>query len=201
MAIHTGPDGQQWMRQALQYARDHHQHTLVQETAQNPPFLVEMIQSYRTSKFEVNITAIGVAEAVSRQGIIRRYYEQRHTSGVGRLPPSEKVQASLRGVLDFAETTDIQHLAETVAVFRRDNPDPTYTNNLVRGNWHRKPAFRNAIEQERTRPFSDEEATDFLKTHQYLLNALQDDPGLRYELEIIGMMASRLLRTDLTQTA
>ena len=44
MARLTGLDGQRWMRQALQYCRDNRKHTLVQETAQNPPFLVDMIE-------------------------------------------------------------------------------------------------------------------------------------------------------------
>ena len=44
MARLTGLDGQRWMRQVLQYCRDNRKHTLVQETAQNPPFLVDMIE-------------------------------------------------------------------------------------------------------------------------------------------------------------
>lgn len=142
MAQATGLDGQRWMRQALQYARDNRKHTLVQETVQNPPFLVDMIETYRAGGFRVEMTALGVTEAVSRQSILSRYYDQINTNGAGRIPPSEKIEASLNGVLDFAGIIDRRRVADYVQVVRRDTLAQTYHNSLTDyGEWVKKTSF------------------------------------------------------------
>lgn len=193
MAIHTAADGQRWMRQALHFARERRQNTLVQETVQNPPFLVDMIGTYRSKGFEIDIKAMGVAEAVSRQGILHRYHTQRTTMGAGRLPAPEKVQASLRGILDFADTVDTLKIADSTAVFRRGNLRPSYVNGLDgEGEWFAQPGFRKAIERERARPLNSQEAQHFQLTHNHLTRALGKD--LAPELEQVSHLGRQLIR-------
>lgn len=193
MARLTGLDGQRWMRQALQYCRDNRKHTLVQETAQNPPFLVDMIESYKRDSFRVEVVALGVAEVIGRQGVLRRYREQIETSGAGRLPPPEKIEASLKGVLDFAEMADGRPIADRVQVVRRGSLEQTYHNYLKDdGYWSGSPAFRQAIEAERVRRLSDEELEDFMNTHDLLRTFFRGNSRIQSELSRIVTILGQL---------
>lgn len=183
MAAHTGLDGQRWMRRAYDYAREHRLNALTQETVQNPPFLMDIIKAYREEGFLVEVNAMGVSEAVSRQGIIKRYHDQVIASGSGRLPPAEKVRASLDGIIEFAAATDESMLVDSVAVFCRNSLHSSYSNTIIDGSWRHAPRFCEAIKEERARPLSDDEADEFLSTHELLAASL----GREWEFELYSI--------------
>ena len=193
MAIHTGLDGQRWMLRAYMYAREHRKNTLTQETVQNPPFLADMIKTYREDEFRVEVSAMAVSEAVSRQGVIKRYHDQVAMNGSGRLPPPEKIRASLNGILEFATITDEKMIADSVSVFCRNSLLPSYSNTIVNGTWRQTPRFREAIEEGRAYPLDDDEATNFLLTHEQLMGSL----GKEWEFELcaISSLAEYILRS------
>lgn len=199
MAAHTGPDGQRWMLRAYNYAREHRKNTLTQETVQNPPFLASMIKAYCEDEFRVEITAMGVSEAVSRQGVIKRYHEQVSLTGSGRLPPSEKIRASLVGILKFAAMTDEEMLADSVAVYRRNSSHPSYSNTILNNAWRQAPRFREAIEEARNSPLEDEEAEEFLLTHARLMKSLGKE--WEFELYAIESIARHILRPPVEMEA
>jgi hypothetical protein len=79
---------------AQEYAREHRLNVLIQETAQNPPYLAAVAADYRDAGYRVEMAFLGVPEAMSRHGILQRYHEQVRDRGHGQLTVPAKRDAS-----------------------------------------------------------------------------------------------------------
>lgn len=196
MAAYTGRDGQRWMGQAQAYVREHRLNALLQETAQSPPFFEETLRTYREAGFRIELVALGVPEAMSRLGVVGRYYEQLRDTGAGRLSVPEKAAASYTGIMQSADLVDAGQLADEVAVFRRGEADPRYRNSLADGAWLSPPGLREAIETERARPWTIQESTDFVELRHKLVQVL--GPEWHGELNAITDLARPLIAGPLT---
>jgi hypothetical protein len=192
MAAYTGPDGQRWHNQAQEYAREHRLNVLIQETAQNPPYLAAVAADYRDAGYRVEMAFLGVPEAMSRQGILQRYHDQVQDRGHGRLTVPAKRDASYRGILNTADLIDTQRLAHTVTVSRRGEGAPRYENHLTSsGEWQQPPRLREAIETERNRPWTEQETSNFLQVHRRLIGEM--GPDFQPELTTIRKLAEPLM--------
>ncbi|CAM5406720.1 hypothetical protein GCM10010329_86150 [Streptomyces spiroverticillatus] len=175
MAACMGPDGQAWMHRAEQWAHHHKINMLIQETAQNPPYLADMMKASQASGFRNVVLALGVARALSDQGILHRYHEQVKDCGRARLTVPAKADLSDRGILATARLIDAEQLAHETAVFRRGEHLPRYHNHLRDHTWARPPAFADAIERERHRPLSPAEDRDFRHVQAKLLDEMEPE--------------------------
>lgn len=192
MAAYTGPDGREWMTKAQDYAREHQLNVIVQETVQNPEYFAHLAQSYRDMGYRIVISVMGVPEALSRQGILHRYYQQVSDRGHGRLTVPEKAIASYQGIVNGAQLIDELRLADEVAVYRRGESEPRYRNELTAdGQWRDAPRLHKAIETERSRPLSDQEIAQFHATQSYLRQVA--GPEWDNELAAIESLAAPLL--------
>jgi UDP-N-acetylglucosamine kinase len=195
MALHTRADGRVWMAKVQEYVREHRLNALVHDTVQDPDHFAEALRTYRAAGFDVEVAVLGVPEALSRQGIVHRFYEQVRDRGAGRLTVPANAAASYVGILGGAQLVDEHHLADVVAVYRRGEADPRYRNELSEtGQWAAPPGLRAAIETERARPLSAAEAEAFQATHAMLRAAL--GPEWATELDAIADLALPLLGTD-----
>ncbi|MGW5343401.1 zeta toxin family protein [Streptomyces sp. HUAS TT3] len=165
MAAYTRADGRRWMAQAHEYVRENRLNAVIQETSQDGAAVASTMRAYRGSGFRVEVVAMGVSEAMSNQGIVNRYHEQVKERGSGRLTVQANADQSYSGILDLARLVDEQALADHVSVFRRGEGEPRYSNALDgAGQWQQQPALAQAIEQERSRPWTVPESADFLKS-------------------------------------
>ena len=169
MAAFTRADGRAWMAQAHQYVREHKLNAVIQETSQNAQAVADTMTAYRQAGFRVEVLAMGVAKALSDQGIVARYHEQVKDRGSGRLTVQKNADESYRGILALARLVDRDRLADQVGVFRRGEGTARYTNELNEaGQWRRPAELAAALETERSRPLSETEARDFLRTQGQL---------------------------------
>ncbi|OIV36024.1 hypothetical protein BIV57_18370 [Mangrovactinospora gilvigrisea] len=191
LALRTGRDGQRWMRLALGHAREQRVNILVHETAQSPAYFEDLLQGFRRDGYRVEVLVLGVPEAMSRQGILKRYHEQVRDRGHGRLTVTTKASRSYEGILEAADLIDRGHLADTVAVVRRGG-SLQYRNSLTEDAtaWTDEPRLRAAIDEERLRPWTPEETADFLRVHARLTAEL--DPKWQPELDHISHLADPL---------
>lgn len=188
MAAYTAIDGQRWHHQAQFHARRRRLNVLIQETAQNPPYLAEVARAYRRAGYHVAMEFLGVPEAMSRQAILHRYHEQVLDRGRGRLTIPAKRAAAFRGILDLADLVDEHRFTDEVSVRRRGDSLPRYANHLTAtGGWARTARLRKAIEDERARPWSDAEAADFRAVQRRLESEL--GPDFQPELGLIRDLA------------
>lgn len=181
MAEHTRADGRAWMIQVQEHVRAQRLNALIHETVQNPPYLAETLTAYRGAGHRVEVAVLAVPEALSRQGIVHRYYEQVRDRGAGRLTMPAAAAASYAGILAGADLIDAGRLAEVVSVYRRGEAGPRYRNHLLPdprqlgssrnpagARWARPPGTRASIEAERARPLTAAEVHEFHFTHEML---------------------------------
>ena len=75
---------------------------------------------------------------------------------------------------------------------RRGEGAPRYENHLTSsGEWQQPPRLREAIETERTRPWTEQETSDFLKVHRRLIGEI--GPDFQPELTTIRKLAEPLI--------
>ncbi|MBH1934124.1 zeta toxin family protein [Streptomyces sp. AV19] len=193
MALYTGPDGREWMRQAQQYVRENRINALVQEIAdRGEEFMAAQMRAYREAGFRVEVVALAVSEPLSLQGILNRYHEQVKERGSGRLTVPEKAAASYVGIVRTAAMIDAEAAADYVAVYRRGEAEPRYSNSRgTDGQWRRPPQFRQAIETERARPWTPVETRDFLTVQAKLYREMSAD--FRPQIQRIDTLARSLL--------
>ncbi|GAA0445006.1 zeta toxin family protein [Streptomyces sp. NPDC046215] len=190
MAAYTRADGRRWMDQAHEYVRENGVNAVIQETSQDGEAVAGTMRAYRQCGFRVELLAMGVAEAMSNQGIVHRYHEQVKERGSGRLTVQANADQSYRGMLDLAQLVDEHALADYVAVLRRGEGRPRYDNALSpEGRWQHPPALAAAIETERTRPWAPAEGGDFLRAQEKLHREM--GPDWVEHLSRIDHLASR----------
>ncbi|MFF9070552.1 zeta toxin family protein [Streptomyces sp. NPDC014891] len=172
MAAYTRADGRAWMAQAEEYVRAHGLHAIIQETSQNAQAVEDKMRAYRQSGARIESLFMGVAKALSDQGIVNRYVEQLADRGQGRLTVQANADESFDGILDLADRVDRGALADLAGVYRRGENKPRYANSLDgSGQWTAPPALRAGVETERVRPLAAAESRDFVDTQLRLREA------------------------------
>lgn len=193
MAACTGADGRAWTARAHKHVREHRLNAIVHTTSQNGPAVGQIMEAYRQAGFRVEVLALGVPEAMSNQGIVARYHEQVKDRGRGRLTVKKNADQSYEGILNLASRVDEDRLADQVGVYRRGEGQPRYANALDEGGqWRNPPALRGAIEGERIRPWTETEATDFLRLQGRLRKEMGPEWGTAFGR--IEQLASPLIK-------
>lgn len=166
MAAYLGPDSWAWLAQAHDHVRSEHLNALKHETAQDSRSAAVHLRACRDAGFRIEVMFLAVPAAMSNQGILSRYAEQVADRGHGRLTVQANADRAYAGVLDLADVVDHEHLADYAGVFRRGDAIPRYETSE-----HSRQAsrpLREAIDQERERPWTLAETADFLRTHRKL---------------------------------
>jgi hypothetical protein len=198
MTLYIGPAGREWMRQAQDYVREHRINAMVHDIANDPATSAATVRSYRAAGFRVEVAALGVSRAMSDQGILNRYYKQVKESGQGRLTVPEKAAAAYTGIPQLASLIESEGLAHHVTVYRRGEDKPRYAHALT--DRAQDPAtsagFAQAIEAERTRPWTPGETRDFLVVQDKLRDEM---PEFSTQLDRVDALARPLLHPDVVE--
>lgn len=191
MTAATRIDGRIWMAKAQQYARDHQLDVLIDHTVDDLDYFRSTLEPYRAAGYGVVVYALAVPEALSRQGILDRYHQQREASGSGRLTIASKAAAAYRGVLDGAEVVEREGIADATVAVRR-GLQVAYYNQRIGGNWLSEPRLREAVERERAQPLPDLERAGFLSRQAVLRTEVGSE--FTSELDQIDVLAEPLLQ-------
>ncbi|WP_432830042.1 zeta toxin family protein [Dactylosporangium sp. CA-092794] len=189
-APYTSMDGRRWMAAAERHLIDHRVDTIIETTMRDPGDFIEPARMFRAAGYRVEAVIMAVPESLSRLGIVERYRSQVEATGHGRLTARENHDASYRGVLSAAGAIDSDRIVDAVTVFRRGNV-PLYENTLTPGgDWRDNPRAAAAIEAERNRPWTPDEAQAFATATARL--ATRTGPQWRDELADIARLAGPL---------
>ncbi|OTA66585.1 hypothetical protein K449DRAFT_420254 [Hypoxylon sp. EC38] len=159
---------------------------LLETAARHPGDFAELARMFRMQGYRVEVAVLAVPAALSRLGILTRFYEKLPEAGPGgglpvRLTPWKVHEESYAGVLEAAAFVDGEEdVVDQVVVVRRDNL-VAYANERVGGNWRRGPGVVEAVRMERRRPLTVGERT----AAELSLKRLRemDVPGLSRQLE------------------
>ncbi|KAI1467123.1 zeta toxin-domain-containing protein [Daldinia caldariorum] len=205
----TGPDARRWLATAASRAASRRADVLVESAARHPGDFADLARLFHASGYRVEVAVLAVPAALSRLGILARFYEKLPEAGPRgglplRLTPRKVHDESYAGVLEAAAFVDSSGAVDQVVVVRRDSL-VAYANERIKnvggyGNgWRQVPRTAEAVRTERERPLTASERTAAELSLQRLRK--MNVPGLESQLIEIERMLEPLLVAphDLTQ--
>jgi predicted ABC-type ATPase len=194
VANKTHQDASHWVDMAIDHVIARRVDVAVSATFGNPNSAAEKIDRFRQAGYRVEVAVVAVDDVRSRLGVLQRYQDQRDSVGAGRYVPPQVQRDAYTGLLDTVDRVERDRLADAVHVYSRGGHQ-LYTNRSSPNGSERPPAARAAIETERARPWTAEEAQRVVQTATGL------EPRLRAELrgELTGVVADARERIRATR--
>ena len=130
---------------------------------------------FREAGYRVEYVFLAVHEARSSLAVLDRYQWERDQFGFGRLVPPGIHDKAYSGVLGTVDRVEAERLVDAVYVVRRGG-EILYRNSVDHtGMWREPPGLRQAIEKERSRPWTDEERDHFHERAAATADRIADD--------------------------
>lgn len=174
-AFYTDRDSGRWVEKAIDYARTQGYNVIIEGTYRNPDVVAATMTKFREAGYEVDARALAVNERFSEQGILYRYEEQRRDMGHGRMTTPEAHRAAYEGMVRTLDRIEGEALADRLTLYRR-GAEVVYSNELQGGQWKYPPTASQALEKERSRPWTLDERQAFLNTADKI-DAMLRAPG------------------------
>ena len=149
-------DASLWIEDALAYACTLKCNIAIERTMHSPEKLLKIVHSLREAGYSIEVWALAVPEKLSWQSVLYRYEDQKTTDNFARMVPHEIHQAAYHGMLETIEKVENQKLVDKICVYKRGGY-VLYENTLSQEKWEKPPMAREIIEEERNRPWREEE--------------------------------------------
>ncbi|KAI8209876.1 hypothetical protein K4K54_006205 [Colletotrichum sp. SAR 10_86] len=155
----TGPDARKWLAMAAAEAISRKLDVLLESACRHPDDFRDLAMMFGEAGYRVEVVVMAVPAALSRLGILHRFYERLPEAGSGNLPirltPVKIHDDSYAGLMSVAEWIDEVDYIDRVLVVRRGNlvacsDDKTETSKL-------SGKVAEALRRERERPLTPEE--------------------------------------------
>ncbi|KAK3374954.1 zeta toxin-domain-containing protein [Podospora didyma] len=189
-SILAGLDARIWLTMACEYAVEHRLDVLVESACRHPDDFCDLAEIFHRGGYNVRVAILAVPEALSRLGILVRYYrnlpEAQSRNLPLRLTPKKVHDDSYAGLALAAKFIDKDPSADAVIVVRRNNMlayENERENDSATRAWHTEPGASWALEIERTRELSADE----LRTAEADIDELRklQDPKVDAQIEEI----------------
>ncbi|MET8088176.1 zeta toxin family protein [Micromonospora sp. NPDC005237] len=188
------PDGERWWNKAQQYSIDNRCHVVLESAMRYPSEFEDIARRFHDAGYRVEVAIVAVPEALSRLGILHRYWSEVQEVGRGRLIDTAVHDECYRGVIRGAHAVDTQDLAHVAFAFRR-NGEVVYANTTTAtSTWQRPPALAAAVTAEHERPWTATERAWYLSNSLQLRRVI--DPGWHRVLDAIDAAAAPLLTSS-----
>ncbi|KAL0931054.1 zeta toxin family protein [Colletotrichum truncatum] len=155
----TGPDARKWLAMASAEAISRKLDVLLESACRHPNDFRELASMFGEAGYFVEVVVMAVPAALSRLGILHRFYERLPEAGSGNLPvrltPVKIHDDSYRGLMSVAEWIDKVDCVDRVLVVRRGNMVAFSDEKAKFGGLSGKVA--EALSRERERPLPADE--------------------------------------------
>ncbi|KAF4491429.1 hypothetical protein CGGC5_v001589 [Colletotrichum fructicola Nara gc5] len=155
----TGPDARKWLAMAAAEAISRKLDVLLESACRHPDDFRDLARMFGEAGYRVEVVVMAVPAALSRLGILHRFYERLPEAGSGNLPirltPVKIHDDSYAGLMSVAEWIDEVDYIDRVLVVRRGNLVACSDDNNETGKLSGKVA--EALRRERERPLTAEE--------------------------------------------
>ncbi|MFI5534484.1 zeta toxin family protein [Kitasatospora sp. NPDC051853] len=183
-------DYQAWQRQAFGYVRERRGSVLIEIAPGSAASFAKEVAGFRRAGHRIEVVAMAVRAADSRQGTALRYAAM-HTKGVpARFTTASGHDRCLAAVQQVLAAVDTGTEVDSVLVVKRGH-EVIYRNQRgPDGRWEKTGRAALAHLLETTRPYTDTEARLFAERHRYLAARL---PQYRHDLAQIAALAAPLM--------
>jgi len=185
-AFYTDRDTGRWVEKAIAQAKARRVNIVIEGTMRDSGKVAETMQSLRAAGYTIDARALAVHERLSEQGILQRYEHQKADRGVGRMTTPEAHRAAYEAVPATLERIERERLADRVTLYRRGGEE-IYRNELKNGQWQQPPRAREALEAERARMMTSEEAYQYAVGWETLAQQLEEPARKATEQEKIAI--------------
>ena len=193
-AYFTDHDSGRWVEKTIEHGKTLGVNLVIESTMRNPDTFEKTSENLRKSGYMVEARAMAVPAAESWQGVHMRYEEMLARGEQGRFTKREAHDAGYEGVPRTLEAIEKNAWADRVTLENRSGAI-IYENHRKDGQWANEPGARSALEAERTRPRSVEEADQYAQRWK-LVAQQQEARGLSaQERQAIQDQAPRLPQT------
>ncbi|MGN5392510.1 zeta toxin family protein [Streptomyces sp. JL7001] len=177
-------DYRAWFAQAEQYVRDRRGDVVIEAAPGSVEEFLASALPYATGGYPVELVVLAVREADSRLATALRYARALQRGGTGRFTSRSGHNTCFRALADVVAVAEQHPQIAAITVIRRDGQALLRheAGGAGRASW--------ALAAERLRPYTEQEATAFLRLHQALRRAL---PRHANELEEIAAVARPLM--------
>jgi len=172
-AFYTDRDTGRWVEKTIAEAKNRRVNIVIEGTMRDSGKVVETMLSLRAAGYTIDARVLAVHERLSEQGIFQRYEHQKADRGVGRMTTPEAHRAAYEAVPATLERIEREKLADRVTLYRRGGEE-IYRNELQNGQWQQAPQARQALEVERARIMTPEEAYQYTAGWGGLLQQLEE---------------------------
>ncbi|KAF1730349.1 Toxin zeta [Beauveria bassiana] len=185
----TGPDARRWLALAVGEAARRGVDVVLESACRHPEDFCALAAQFRAAQYRVEVVVLAVPAALSRLGILARFYEKKpeaQSRGLPvRLTPVKVHDDSYAGLLHAARYLESSGAADQVVVVRRGN--------LVAYGWERAggeaPKIAAAVERERERRLTETERKTALEDVQ----RLELHEGAKEQLEQVRELLKPLI--------
>lgn len=185
------PDGERWWAKAQEHAIDNRCHVVLESAMRYASEFEDIARRFHDAGYRVEVAIVAVPEALSRLGILQRYWGEVQDVGHGRLIDPAIHDECYRGVMRGSAAIDAGDLAHSAFAFGR-NGEIVYANHTgPDGSWREPPRLAAAVQAERQRPWTDAEQHWYTRNSGKLRAAI--DPRHHRELDAIDVTAAPLL--------
>ncbi|KAK8915558.1 hypothetical protein H634G_07797 [Metarhizium anisopliae BRIP 53293] len=157
----TGPDARKWLAMASKEVVRRKLDVLLESACRHPDDFVQLARVFSTAGYRVEVVLLAVPAALSRLGILVRFYEKLPEGQSRNLPvrltPTKVHDDSYAGLLDAARFLDETSTADQVLVVRRGNLVAYGTTKSANGNMVNRRGVEEALKRERERPLTAQE--------------------------------------------
>lgn len=194
----AGADARRWLAMACALAAEHRLDVLVESACRHPDDFRGLARLFRAAGYAVAVALLAVPAALSRLGVMVRFYAGLSEAGSGGLPsrltPRGVHDDSYAGLGEVARFVDESDVADVAVVVRR-GLGVAYENRIGEdGRWRGQAAAARALEAERKRPLSEEER-EVVREGLEMLGQVEDN-GVREQIEEIRAMVDGLETAD-----
>ncbi|MFD9861906.1 zeta toxin family protein [Streptomyces alboflavus] len=187
-------DYQAWQAQAEKYVRARRGDLVIEIAPGRAEQFLSSAAASHQAGYRVELVVVAARAADSRQGTAARYAQVLQLGMVSRFTSARGHDVCFRAVVDAVRAAEETPAVDAVMVMRRDGSVLHHNERSVDGGWERTAGAVLALATERERPYTPQEAAEFLAVQQQLRAAL---PQHRAELAHIASLASPLLPADL----
>ncbi|WP_369173301.1 zeta toxin family protein [Streptomyces sp. R28] len=183
-------DYQAWQEEAEAYVRARRGDVVVEIAPGSAGQLLAGAARYHEAGYRVELVALGVRAADSRQGTAVRYAEMRRKNLPARFTTASGHDVCFAAVADAVRAAEHSRTVDSVAVMRRDGSAAHRTERDADQPWIHLAGAVPALVGEQQRPYGEEEAARFLTVQRRLRAAL---PQYRAEIAQITRLAWPLM--------
>lgn len=161
----------------------------------SPETVARTVEQFREAGFRVEARVLAVPERLSWQGVLQRYEEQRAAKGTGRMSPEDMHAAAVRGVPQSLDRLQDQYLVDRIALYRRGGEVIFSAEQQPGQRWSSAQRASDALEAERSRPWSRAEHDKFVRDWEHLQARLHA-PGRQADQGELADVEQRLRRAQ-----